>query len=147
MPLFVGQDSTDVVTPKDIRDLTGIKDSDYSFTSDDDPKELLNEILSTWINRIASHIHVRINRKVSKDDGDYLAIQDVLTRTVANVVAISQQQRSSPVVQINNFAVNILNTSEVTDKLDDELKPFIRYKKGASSGWANVFSSLEEYKG
>lgn len=73
--------------------------------------------------------------------------RDVLIRTVANLVAIAQQQRSSPVIQIDSFAVNILNTSEVTKNLDKELTPFIRYKQGGTSGWVSVFSSLDDYEG
>lgn len=146
LPLFEDEKATEVVTAKDIKDLTGINSDDFIFTSDEDDKKALDKLLENWIERIASHIYVRIDRKVCKDDGEFYAIQDVLIRTVANLVAVAQQQRSSPVVKIDNFAINILNTAEVTKDLDEELKPFIRYKKGGSSGWANVFSSLGNYE-
>lgn len=147
MILFKEKKVTEVVTAKDIRDLTGIIPSDFNFQDVDDEGKALDELLENWIERIASHIYVRIDRMVSIEDGEFLAIQDVLIRTVANLVAIAQQQRSSPVIQINNFAINILNTSEVTKELEKELKPFIRYKKGGSSGWMSVFSSLDSYEG
>lgn len=147
MSLFEEKKVTEVVTAKDIQDLTGINASDFNFVNEDDQQKALEKILEKWIERIASHIYVRIDRKVSVEDGEFLAIQDVLIRTVANLVAIAQQQRSTPVIQIDNFAVNILNTSEVTKDLDEELKPFIRYKQGGTSGWASVISSLDEYEG
>jgi len=147
MILFEEKKVTEVVTAKDIQDLTGINASDFNFVNEEDQQKALEKLLEKWIERIASHIYVRIDRKVSVEDGEFLAIQDVLIRTVANLVAIAQQQRSSPVIQIDNFAVNILNTAEVTKDLDKELKPFIRYKQGGTSGWVSVFSSLDEYEG
>lgn len=147
MSLFEGKEVTEVVTAKDIKDLTGITASDFDFVNEEDQEEALNKLLEKWIERIASHIYVRIDRTVSVEDGEFLAIQDVLIRTVANLVAIAQQQRSSPVIQIDNFAVNILNTAEVVKDLDRELKPFIKYKQGGTSGWVSVFSSLGKYEG
>lgn len=147
MPLFEEKKVTEVVTAQDVKDLTGIKASDFNFVNEEDQEEALTKLLEKWIERIASHIYVRIDRTVSIEDGEFLAIQDVLIRTVANLVAIAQQQRSSPVIQIDSFAVNILNTSEVTKNLENELKPFIRYKQGGTSGWVSVFSSLDEYEG
>lgn len=139
MGLFLDQEVTAVVKPNDIRDLTGIQSTDFQFKEGDKPDEALDAMLKTWIDRIASHIHSRLNRRVSKDDDDYLAIQDILIRTVAKVVGVAQQQRTSPVIQINEFAVSILNTSEVTNDLKKELKPF--RKVGFS-----FFSSSEDYK-
>lgn len=147
MSLFEGKEVTEVVTAQDIKDLTGITASDFDFVNEEDQEKALNKLLEKWIERIASHIYVRIDRTVSVEDGEFLAIQDVLIRTVANLVAIAQQQRSSPVIQIDNFAVNILNTAEVVKDLDRELKPFIKYKQGGTSGWVSVFSSLGKYEG
>lgn len=146
MSLFEEKKASEVVTAKDIRELTGISEQDFTFINEEEPEKALDKILEKWIERIASHIYVRIDRQVNVDDGEFLAIQDVLVRTVANLVAIAQQQRSSPVIQIDNFAVNILNTSEVTENLDKELEPFMRYKQGGTSGRVSVFSSLESYK-
>lgn len=147
MPLFEGEKTTEIVSAEDIKRLTGISAEDFDFQGEEDGEKALKKLLETWIERIASHIYVRINRKVDVQDGEFLAVQDVLIRTVANLVAVAQQQRTSPVIQIDNFAINILNTSEVTKDLDEELKPFKRYKKGEGSGFANVFSSLGTYEG
>lgn len=147
MILFEEKKVTDVVTAKDIQNLTGINANDFHFTNEEDQEKALETLLEEWIKRIASHIYVRIERKVSIEDGEFLAIKDVLVRTVANLVAIAQQQRSSPVIQIDSFAINILNTAEVTKNLDEELEPFINYKKQNKKGWVSVFSSLDKYEG
>ncbi|OQP08932.1 hypothetical protein B1691_12925 [Geobacillus sp. 47C-IIb] len=128
MPLFE-KPVTEVVTPQDVRDLTGVSADHFGFPPDtDDPEKKLDGLLSTWIERIASHIHARLKRTVLEADDDYLAIQDILVRTVAKVVAVAQQQRASPIIQINDFAVSILNTSDVTKDLEAELRPYTRQK-------------------
>ncbi|OQP07556.1 hypothetical protein B1690_03230 [Geobacillus sp. 46C-IIa] len=126
MPLFE-KPVTEVVTPQDVLDLTGVSADHFGFPPDvGDPETKLDSLLSTWIERIASHIHARLKRTVLETDDDYLAIQDVLLRTVAKVVAVAQQQRSSPIIQIDDFAVSILNTSDVTKDLGTELRPFMK---------------------
>jgi len=144
--LFDATPVLEVVKAQDIRDLTGIKTGDFEFAGTEDQADALDKLLENWIEKVASHIYIRISRTVDVTDGEFLAIQDVLVRTVANLVAVAQQQRTSPVVQIDSFAVNILNTGEVTKELDNELEPFIRYKSAKTkAGRMNVFSSLEEY--
>ncbi|KQB92109.1 hypothetical protein ABEU79_09765 [Geobacillus thermodenitrificans] len=132
---------TEVVTPQDVRDLTGVSADNFGFPPDiSDPEKKLDDLLSTWIERIASHIHARLKRTVLEKDDEYLAIQDILVRTVAKVVAVAQQQRSSPIIQINDFAVSILNTSDVTKDLETELQPYMRQK-------IDVFLSSDPYVG
>ena len=145
MSLFEGKLVTEVVTADDIKNLTGIKAGDFEFANVENQEAALDNLLENWIEKIASHIYIRIGRKVDVNDEEFLAIQDVLVRTVANLVAVAQQQRTSPVVQVDSFAINILNTSEVTKNLDVELEPFIRYKESSVSGRMSVFSSLEEF--
>ena len=146
MSLFEGKQVTEVVTADDIRNLTGIKTGDFEFANEEDQEQALNNLLEDWISKIVSHIYVRIGRKVNVEDEEFLAVQDVLVRTVANLVAVAQQQRTSPVVQIDSFAINILNTSEVTKSLDAELEPFKRYKQeGTRAGRIRVFSSLQDF--
>ena len=139
MPLFEGQEVTQVVTPKDVRDLTGVQATDFHFESDDIQKELDN-LLKEWITRIESHMETRLKRTFVKDDIEYHAIRDILIRTVAKVVAVAQQQRATPIVQISDFAVSILNTSEVIKDLRTELKPFLKRR-------VSVFSSLDNFEG
>lgn len=138
-----------MVTAEDIRHVTGISTSDIDFSDDSDSEGSLDELLETWIERIASHILVRLGRQVDPDGGEAPAIQDILTRTVANLVAVAQQQRSSPIVQVSDFATKVMNTREVTKELNDELEPFFNYSEEDSSGsgmggWLDVFSSVTD---
>lgn len=140
MPLFGGDTKvTDFVKAEDVRMLTGISASDFHFENQEDPEKALDELLNKWIEQIASHIHVRLGRTVDPNSDEALAIKDILLRTVAKLVAVAQQQRSSPVIQIGDFAVSILNTAEVTKDLNSELMPF---KKSRIS----IFSSADCYE-
>lgn len=116
MSLFEGQKVTEVVTATDIKRLTGITPDDFQF-QDGDPSEKLDELLYEWIEGIASHVHVRLGRTVKQDEEGYLAIKDIIVRTVAKVVAVAQQQRSSPIIQTGDFVVSVLNTAEVTNDI------------------------------
>lgn len=140
MRLFKDVELLEAVSPKNIRDLTGISAEDFSFESYDPEKEL-DELLSQWIEQIASHVHARVGKQFAKADIEYHAIRDIIIRTVAKVVAIAQQQRTSPIVQMDDFAISILNTSDVTKNLDDELKPFKQSKTRIK-----IFSSSGEYQ-
>ena len=140
MSLFENQVITEVVTPKNIKDLTGIKPSDYQFNdTEEDPNVLLDELLEEWITRIGSHVHSRLKRSITEEDDEYDAIRDIIIRTVAKVVAVSQQQRTTPIVQTSDFAVNILDTSEVIKGLRQEIAPFKRRR-------ISVFSSIQDYE-
>ena len=112
-------------TPQDVINLTGVKPSDLGLDELENPEQALTELLGTWMNRITAAINVRLNSgQVTVKDPNYEGIVDVCVRTVAKLVAIAVQQRTSPVVQIGDFAVNILNTSQVTKDLEAELKPY-----------------------
>lgn len=112
-------------TPQDVINLTGVSPSDLGLDELENPAQALDELLGTWLNRITAAINVRLNAgQVTIKDPNYEGIVDVCVRTVAKLVAIAIQQRTSPIVQIGEFAVNILDTSKVTRDLEVELKPY-----------------------
>ncbi|MGP4041900.1 hypothetical protein ACTWP4_18660 [Gracilibacillus sp. D59] len=141
MPLF-DQPITDVITVDDIKKNTGIASGDLPLEIDagstTTQEELFNDLLKTWIKSVGSHVKTRVKREFSSTDEEYEAIRDIVIRTVAKLVAVAVQQRSSPIVQINEFAVSVLNTSDVIKDLPKELKHFKQRR-------VSVFSSLEEY--
>ena len=111
--------------PQDVKNLTGVNPSDLGLDELENPEQALDELLGTWLNRITAAINVRLNAgQVTIKDPNYEGIVDVCVRTVAKLVAIAIQQRTSPIVQIGEFAVNILDTSKVTRDLEIELKPY-----------------------
>lgn len=112
-------------TPEDVINLTGVTPNDLGLDEKDSPDTALNELLETWLTRISSAIDVRLTQESIDEDSDYYAgIVDVSVRTVAKLVAVGRQQRLSPVVQIGEFAVNIINTTQVIRDLEIELKPY-----------------------
>lgn len=139
--LFTGEELLEVVKPEDIRDLTGVNADDFGFESEN-PEAKLDELLSKWIEGIASHVHVRVGREFEKSDKEYPAIRDIIVRTVAKLVSVAMHQRTSPVVQLDEFAISILNTAEVTKDLDEEVKPFKETKARFK-----IFSSADKFEG
>lgn len=126
-------------TPQDVRLLTGIKPIDLGFENETAEQDL-DELITTWLTRITSAINARlIQGEIKTTHSNYAGIVDVSIRTVAKLIAIAQQTRINPIVQINNFAVDIINTSQVIKDLDMELKP---YQESSSTGKKfNFYSS------
>ena len=146
MGLFKDQDVLDVVTVDDIKALTGLNPDDLFLDQQGNPADALKSIVEMWITRIASHIHVRLEGQISKDDKGYEAMKDVITRYVGKLVGTAMQMRSTPIVQIDDFAVEVLDTSDVIEGLDDELTIFRRTMRSRSSR-VNVFWSSQGYTG
>lgn len=150
--LFTGAGAADAVTPAMIEALTGTSADDLGLDTSTEYTALLQD----WIDRICSQVHVRLLRQVDTGSSEFLGIVDVVTRTVAKVVAVALQQRTSPVVQLSDYAVSVLNTAQVTESLDEELKPFIAWNDsggddgGGSGGPGSLptvaaYSSLDEW--
>lgn len=122
--LFKGKKATEVVSVSAIRALTGITAADFRFDGQDEPEQALDALLEQWVEETASNILVRLGRQVDPAGADSAGISGVLIRTVANIVATAHQQRSSPVIQLGDFAARVMNASDALDKLDAELEPF-----------------------
>lgn len=144
--LFKDKKASEVVTVDAVKQLTGITSDDFHLSE----STSLDKLLREWIDETASNIHVRLGRQVDPKGADGPGVRGVLVRTVANIVATAQQQRSSPVIQLGDFATNVLNTSDALDRLDDELVPFINYTPpgdddGTGKNRYDVFWSSQEY--
>lgn len=108
-------------TAEDVKRLTGITPERLGLKDDEE----LDVLLDVWLRRITAAINARLTQgEIKKDDPDYEGVVDVCVRTVAKLVAVAYQQRQSPIVQIEDFAVDILNTSQVTENLYQELRPY-----------------------
>lgn len=108
-------------TAEDVKRLTGITPERLGLKDDEE----LDVLLDVWLRRITVAINARLTQgEIKKDDPDYEGVVDVCVRTVAKLVAVAYQQRQSPIVQIEDFAVDILNTSQVTENLYQELRPY-----------------------
>ena len=152
--LFKGKAASEVVTVDAVRQLTGITSDDFRLHDHDDADKALDDMLQQWIDETASNIRVRLGRQVDPQGPDGPGIRGVLVRTVANIVATAHQQRSSPVIQLGDFATRVLNTSEAFAKLDEELAPFAAFDPaaddtgdGTGRRTIDVFWSSQPYEG
>jgi hypothetical protein len=127
-------------TPQDIRKFSGVTPQDLGLEDDVALDELLNE----WLDRISTAIDVRLKEgtSVKSIDNRYKGLVDVCIRTVARMVVIAQQSRSNPIVQLNEFTISTIDTSEVIKNLDKELKPYVRQSARRSN--IKIFSSIPE---
>ncbi|MDZ5782106.1 hypothetical protein [Marinococcus luteus] len=124
MGVFEEQDITDVVTVSDVKQDTGVSPDDFYLSDKENPEEALDAMLTDWIERIESDVLVRIDKTFSDDDKGYHGMRDIILRTVAKMVGTAQQLRSSPIVQVDEFTSEVLNTSKVITELNRELRPF-----------------------
>lgn len=121
-------------TPKQIRELTGIQASSFSkFMTEEE----LDAVLLQWINHISIEIDTRLKESVSNSDSRYVGVEAVALRTLSKLVGYAVQNRINKVVQIGEFAIQVLNASDVIKDLSWELKPYAKKKIA-------VFLSSEE---
>ena len=151
--LFTGRAAAEVVPAAAVRQLTGTTAADFRLEDQENPEVVLDEMIEAWIEETASNIRVRLGRQVDAEGIEGPGMRGVLIRTVANVIAVAMQQRSSPIIQLGDFATNVLNTSDALAKLDDELQPFLEYDPadddgdGGGRSRIDIFWSSQEYEG
>jgi hypothetical protein len=121
-------------TPKQVRELTGIQASHFSKSM---TEEELDAILLQWITHIGTEINVRLKETVSTGDSRYIGIEAVALRTLSKLVGYAIQNRTNKVVQIGDFAIQLLNSSDIIRDLDRDLRPYV-------NGKTTVFLSSEE---
>jgi len=110
-------------TPEEIKNFTGVKPISIGLNQDDDSK--LDEILSDWITQSESLINSYINRTYS-DENLPPAVKNVCIRITANMVALSQARKETPIVQVNDWSTEILDMSIFSNKLKSDLEPFVK---------------------
>lgn len=113
-------------TPEDVIQFTGVRPDTLGIEGEHAEQQLYN-LLTEWLERISTAIDVRLaeGSPVRPTDKRHKGIVDIAVRTVAKMVTIAQQQRSNPVIQINEFSVTMINPSLVIKDLDEELRPYI----------------------
>lgn len=122
-------------TPQQVRDLTGVQPSSLSKGM---TEAELDVVLTIWLEQLSVEIDIRLKETIATTDARYKGIEAVILRTIAKLVGYAVQNRTNKVIQIGEFAVRLLNASDVVRDLNQELKP---YKKGE----ATLFLSSEEW--
>lgn len=120
-------------TPEQVKRLTGVQAASLAKGM---TEEELDQALSVWLEQLSAEIDTRLGETVTDVDARYKGIEAVILRTIAKLVGYAVQNRTNKVVQVGEFAVRLLNASDVVRDLNQELKP---YRKGK----ATIFLSSE----
>lgn len=152
MSLFRDRETAETVKPEDVIQEAGLRPDDLGLDDKDKPDEVLQELVKTWIEQMESHIYVRLDYQLDEKDKGYAAIKGILTGNVMNIITYALQQRTSPIIQLGDYAVDIINASQVTKDLDEELEPFQdpnkrESNKGKDKSRISVFWSTQDYEG
>jgi hypothetical protein len=110
-------------TSEQVRELTGVTAKALGQNITDDQ---LTAIIETWLGHVAAEINNRLRETVLPADSRYKGIEAVALRTVAKLVGYAVQNRTTKVVQVGEFAIRVLDASDVTRELDRELRPYIK---------------------
>ncbi|SDY71816.1 hypothetical protein [Thermoactinomyces sp. DSM 45892] len=102
-----------------VRQLTGVQPTTFKVSDSE-----LDAILVTWLVHISAEVDQRLGESVQPSDARWQGIESVVIRTVSKLVGYAVQSRTSKVVQVGEFAVKILNASDVVKDLDWELRPY-----------------------
>jgi|SRR5690606_23111091 len=113
-------------TAQRVRELTGVKPSDLGVAD----MAALDNLISAWLADISAEIDARINGPVDPEAEPtrHAGVTAVAIRTAAKMVSYAVHSRSTPIVQVGEFAVQMLNSSEISRELDRELRPYYRRK-------------------
>ena len=109
-------------TEEEIIQFTGVKPISIGLQQNDETG--LNEILSEWISQAEGLINSYINRAYTKDVPP--AVKNVCIRITANMVALSQARKETPVVQVNDWSMEILDMDIFNKRLKADLAPFVK---------------------
>jgi len=111
---------------KGVKDLTNITADQFRAT---ETEEELDELLERWLKQITSAINTRlVQGEIEDDDDKYLGIVNLAERKCADLIAVAKQLHTGDIVNVDEFAVHILNTSQAFEDLTKELKPYQRRK-------------------
>lgn len=110
----------------DVIAMTGVEPKDLGAAD----QAALEALLGGWLEDAKSLIDGETKRDFDAEvaAGTILAVPRgvniVAVRLVANMIAVSLQRRSSPLVQMGQFNVQISSDDVFTQALRDDLKPF-----------------------
>ncbi|MBM7623722.1 hypothetical protein [Sporohalobacter salinus] len=87
-------------------------------------EEKLNNLIEDWIKEVTSEINIRLGAEVPTDHEAYAGIKGLVKRKCGDLISLALQKQNSPVVQIDDFAVDIVDSSTIFKNLDKELRPY-----------------------
>ena len=125
-------------TVEEVLDFTGLKPKHLNLSIDAECK--FNEIVEDWIKQSTSLIKDYCNNDF-KIYGENIpaAVQNVCIRLTGNMVALATARRDTPITQVNDCQINIVNMRIFSNDLKDDLAPYV-IDKSRTSDKINIFA-------
>lgn len=127
------------VNADEIIEFTGVKPKTFRLEKDD--TEGLNLILEKWIKQSQSLICSYCNFNFHEIEDEIPgAVQNVCLRLTANMVALAQARKDTPVVKVNDWSIQTVSSDIFTDDLKDDLAPWVHERKSYKSDKVEFFA-------
>lgn len=121
-------------TVEDVIQVTGVKPSSLKLDKKDDPDGALETLLNKWINQSTALIDSYCNRTFDEsiDQTAYAVAESVCIRITANMVALTQARKDTPLIKVNDWKVEISSADIFPQELKNDLKPYVKEKSNNS---------------
>jgi hypothetical protein len=114
-------------TVEEVKELTQIRPDQLGLEAEDtdgldkeEPDEALNALLAKWIGYCKSLIDGFCHQNFDDDVPGGVAV--VCLRMVANMVALSQTRKNTPLIKVNDWKVGISSSAIFTNDLKRDLR-------------------------
>ena len=125
------------IAPEDIIEFTGVKPQTFRFDRDD--LSSLETLLEKWILQSEGLIMSYCNHDFSDYEEIPSAVVNVCLRLTANMVALAQARKDTPVIQVNEWNVQTVSSNVFSNDLKRDLTPFVHERKSYKSDKIDFF--------
>lgn len=127
------------VNADEVIEFTGVKPKTFRLEKDD--VNGLSVLLEKWIEQSESLICSYCNHDFNKAEDEIpAAVQNVCLRLTANMVALAQARKDTPVVKVNDWSIQTVSSDIFTDDLKDDLNPWVHERKSYKSDKIEFFA-------
>ena len=110
-------------TVDEVINFSGLKPNHLNLAKDDDEK--LREIIEKWISEGESLIKSYCHNDFETYDEIPPAVQNVCIRLVGNMAALATARRDTPITQVNDWQISIVNMRVFSNDLKEDLEPWV----------------------
>ena len=104
-----------------VKALAGVEPEDLGLET----RAELDELITTWLEELTAQFNVVLcQSEITPEDSKYLGISLLAQRKCADLIALAIQKATEPIVQIDDFAVSVVDSSTVFTNLTQELLPY-----------------------
>ncbi len=127
------------VTAEDVIQFTGVKPKMFRYDTDETAS--LELLLEKWIKQSESLITTYCNYNFDENCDEIPdAVQNVCLRLTANMVALAQARKDTPVVKVNDWSIQTVGSDIFTEDLKEDLAPWVHERKSAKSDHITFFA-------